>query len=118
VLNTGISVLVVTSVVLFINREVLFAQRLTLRVPTVTCHELPGHNPFGGYLGERPGQAQLLARGPRVILLIATSIMRKLPLLANSQPGSGGQNDAVTVALNGDVSAIELYIGEITISGD
>src|SRR6516225_113954 len=31
---------------------------------------------------------------------------------------SGDQNDAVTVALNGDVSAIELYIGEITISGD
>jgi hypothetical protein len=31
---------------------------------------------------------------------------------------SGDQNDAVTVALNGDVSAIELYKGEITISGD
>jgi hypothetical protein len=31
---------------------------------------------------------------------------------------SGDQNDAVTVALDGDVSAIELYIGEITISGD
>jgi hypothetical protein len=31
---------------------------------------------------------------------------------------SGDQNDAVTVALNGDLSAIELYIGEITVSGD